>query len=123
MPVHIQYGRWIGILPKPDEGFSGLLQGDFGTSLWGGYPIMEEVLKRFPVTLELAVFSVLTSLILALPIGTYSAIRQDTAGDYTGRTIAILAISLPNFWILSSPGYEKDISIAEDSIHSCFEEG
>ncbi|MFC2035352.1 ABC transporter permease [Chloroflexota bacterium] len=88
-PVHIQYGRWLG----------GIFQGDFGTSLWSNRPITEMIFERLPVTLELSFLGILVALLISLPIGIYSAIRQDTAGDYTGRTIAILMISLPSFWI------------------------
>jgi len=98
VPVHIQYGRWIGIAPQAEGGFSGVLQGDFGRSMWGGWNILEEIARRFPVTLELCILAMTIAILIALPIGTYSAIRQDTTGDYIGRSVAILFISLPVFW-------------------------
>ena len=88
LPVHVQYGRWIG----------GVLQGDLGTSLRGSVPITPKILARLPVTLELGVFSVIIGLLIALPIGIYSAIRQNTIGDYAGRGIAVTFISVPTFW-------------------------
>ena len=99
VPVHVQYGRWLGIVPKPEEGFSGIFQGDFGVSLWSSLPIRDEIVQRFPVTLELGLLATILSITFAIPIGVYSAIRQDTPADYIGRTIAILCISLPGFWL------------------------
>ncbi|MFC1918524.1 ABC transporter permease [Chloroflexota bacterium] len=88
-PVYVQYGRWIT---------SGL-QGDLGKSLWTSVPVLELIAQRLPVTLEMIVLAMLIAITIALPVGTFSAIRQDTTGDYIGRTIAILAISLPSFWL------------------------
>ena len=68
-------------------------------SLWKKEPVTSMILSRVPVTLELAALAVITAILIALPIGVYSAIRQDTGGDYAGRTFAILCISVPNFWI------------------------
>ena len=97
--VHIQYGRWLGIARHDDGSFSGLLQGDLGTSLWRRVPVSEEIFQRLPVSLELGAFALVTALLIALPIGVLSAVRQDTASDYAGRTVAILAISVPSFWL------------------------
>jgi peptide/nickel transport system permease protein len=51
VPIYIQYGRWIGVLPGPDGRLSGVLQGDFGKSLWRGTPVIELIAVRWPVTL------------------------------------------------------------------------
>ena len=88
LPVHVQYGRWIG----------GVLQGDLGVSLRGELPITPKILARLPVTFELGVFAVIIGLLISLPIGIYSAIRQNTIGDYAGRGIAVTFISVPTFW-------------------------
>ncbi len=88
LPVHVQYARWIG----------GVLQGDLGTTLRGEQAITPKILARLPVTLELGVFAVIIGLLIALPIGIYSAIRQNTIGDYAGRGIAVTFISVPTFW-------------------------
>ena len=90
VPVHVQYGRWIGDI---------LLHGTLGESLFGGYPIMEKIIGRLPVTIELGVLAIIIGLVIALPVGIYSAIRQDTAADYLGRSIAILGLATPNFWL------------------------
>jgi len=89
MPMHIQYLRWLG----------DVFRGDLGTSLWTHTPVIEEIRNRLPVSAELGCLALITALLIAFPIGIYSGIRQDTGGDYTGRTIAILFISLPSFWI------------------------
>ncbi len=95
MPIHIQYGKWLGVLPP----FEGIVQGDLGKSLWTQRSIAEDVFRRFPVSLELGVLALIISLLMALPIGVYSAIRQDTKGDYISRSVAIIFISVPSFWI------------------------
>ena len=99
VPIHVQYGRWVGLAPQEDGGFKGALQGNFWKSLWRQVPVTEEISQRLPVSLELGILAFIIKLIISLPIGVYSAIRQDTARDYAGRTFAILAISVPGFWI------------------------
>lgn len=98
-PIHVQYFRWLGVMPQKDGQVKGVLEGDLGNSLWSGRSITSEMGAKIPVSFELGLIALITSLIVALPIGIYSAIRQDTWGDYAGRTFAILAISLPGFWI------------------------
>ena len=104
VPVYVQYGRWIGVLPTPDRvtgeaRFKGLLQGTFGESLTGGWSIEERIIGRLPVTIELGVMAIVIGLVIALPVGIYSAIRQDTATDYAGRTVAVIGLATPNFWL------------------------
>ncbi len=103
VPAHVQYGRWIGVLPTPgwptgEPQFKGLLQGSFGEAL-RGWSIGERLIGRLPVTIELGVLSILIGLVIALPVGIYSAIRQDTATDYVGRTVAVIGLATPNFWL------------------------
>ena len=90
VPVYVQYGRWIGDI---------LLHGTLGESLWGASPVEMEILRRLPVTIQLGVMAIVIALLIALPVGIYSAIRQDTAADYAGRTIAIIGLATPNFWL------------------------
>ena len=105
VPVHVQYGRWIGVLPTSDwltgeSHFIGLLQGSLGYSLVGGRSTVEElIIGRLPVTIELGLLSIVIGLLIALPVGIYSAIRQDTAADYAGRSAAIIGLATPNFWL------------------------
>ena len=91
VPFHVQYGRWIGDI---------LLHGTLGESLFRtDLTIEEKILARLPVTLELGVMAIVIGLVISLPVGVYSAIRQDTATDYVGRSIAILGMATPNFWL------------------------
>jgi len=89
VPIHTQYGRWI----------AGVVRGDFGKSLWSGRPVINELLPRFPVSFELGLLALIVAQLIALPVGIYSAIRQDTVGDYVGRSFAIACIALPSFWL------------------------
>ena len=90
VPVHVQYGRWIGNI---------LLHGSLGRSLMGGWTVEERILDRLPVTIELGLLALVIGLVIALPVGIYSAIRQDTAADYLGRSAAIIGLVTPNFWL------------------------
>ncbi len=99
VPVLTQYARWIGVVPQMDGSFSGILQGDLGVSLWRDTTVLEEIAFRWPVTLELGVMGLIISQLIALPIGVFSALRQDKWGDYIGRSFAILCISIPGFWL------------------------
>ena len=90
VPVWVQYGRWMGGI---------LLYGTLGKSLMGDWPVEERLFDRLPVTLELGVMAIVIGLVIALPVGIYSAIRQDTAADYVGRILAILGLATPNFWL------------------------
>lgn len=87
-PAYLQYLDWVGGI---------LLHGDFGSSYWTRQPILDEFVSRFPVTLELAVVTILVSVVIGLVVGIVSAARQDTASDYVGRVFAILALSVPYF--------------------------
>ena len=105
VPVYVQYGRWIGVVPTPDwitgeTRFKGMLQGSLGQSLIGNQgAVGEKIIGRLPVTIELGVIAIVIGLLVALPVGIYSAIRQDTAADYAGRSIAIIGLATPNFWL------------------------
>jgi peptide/nickel transport system permease protein len=89
VPAYVQYGRWMGDI---------FLHGDFGTSIIQEKPVLEMIVYRIPVTLELGLLAIIISALIGIPIGIFSAVRQDTWGDYVGRTIAILMISIPIFW-------------------------
>jgi peptide/nickel transport system permease protein len=87
-PAYVQYAEWIGGI---------VLRGDFGNSYWTRQPILDEFVRRFPVTLELAALTILVSVVIGILIGIVSAVRQDTVSDYVGRIFAILALSVPYF--------------------------
>jgi peptide/nickel transport system permease protein len=98
-PIHIQYGRWMGFIPQSDGSYSGILQGDLGDSLWGRTPVIEDIADRLPLSLELGALGIISVLLFALPVGIYSAIRQDSIVDYGGRGLATAFIALPSFWV------------------------
>ena len=89
-PMREQYVRWISGI---------LLHGDFGRSLWQNTPVSELLRARLPVTFQLGLMALIVALIVAIPIGAYSAMRQDTAGDYLGRSFSILMLAVPSFWM------------------------
>ena len=88
-PMFEQYLTWI----------AGILRGDFGRSLWESTPVLQLVLERIPVTFELGIMALAVGLLIALPIGVYSAIRQDTVGDVVARSFSILLLAVPSFWM------------------------
>jgi peptide/nickel transport system permease protein len=89
-PVWDQYLRWVGAI---------VLHGDLGQSLWQTTPVTELLSGRLPVTFQLGAMALVVALTIALPIGIYSALRQDTAGDYIGRSFSILLLAVPSFWL------------------------
>ncbi len=98
-PLMVQYGRWLGVAPQVDGSFSGVLEGDFGKSWYRQTPVAQLLATAWPTTFELGIIALIVAQLIALPIGIYSALRQDTAGDYIARTFAILCISVPAFWL------------------------
>ncbi len=90
VPVYVQYGRWIGAI---------LRHGTLGESLSGDWSVEEKIVSRLPVTIELGLMAIVVGLVIALPVGIYSAIRQDTAADYAGRSVAVVGLATPNFWL------------------------
>ena len=88
-PLYEQYGRWIG----------DLLQGDPGKSLRSGKPVSELLWRALPITIEMAVLSMLIAAVVAIPLGVISAVKRDTGLDYSSRVFGLIGLSLPNFWI------------------------
>jgi peptide/nickel transport system permease protein len=88
-PIYVQYFEWVGRA----------VRGDLGESLWTRQPVLQEIGHRLPITLELALLSLAVALIIAIPVGVISAARQDTVQDYTARSVAILGLSVPGFWL------------------------
>ena len=85
----VQYVEWLGKVGR----------GDLGESLWTRRPVVEELARRVPVSLELGLLALAFSVAIALPIGILAAIRQDTVTDYTARSAAILGLSVPGYWV------------------------
>ena len=90
LPVWVQYGRWLGDI---------FLHGSLGESLMGRGAVEQKIVDRLPVTIELGLMAIVIGLVIALPVGIYSAIRQDTAADFLGRSVAIIGLATPNFWL------------------------
>lgn len=88
-PIIVQYWQFV----------SQAVQGNFGESMRYGEPVTQLVIERLPATVELALASLLVAIIIALPIGVYSAIKHNSMWDHSGMTVALIGISLPNFWL------------------------
>jgi peptide/nickel transport system permease protein len=88
-PFHQQYLTYIGEV----------FRGDLGMSFWTKEPVLDEILRRLPVSIELALLAMFFGLLIALPTGIFSAIRQDSWMDYLFRSVAIGGLSIPGFWM------------------------
>jgi peptide/nickel transport system permease protein len=88
MPVYVQYLKWL----------SNVAQGNMGDSLRTGRPVLGEIIYRFPLTLELIFFSMVISLLIAIPMGIVSAVKQNSWVDHILRPISIVGLSVPSFW-------------------------
>jgi peptide/nickel transport system permease protein len=77
----------------------GLLHFNLGISMWSGYPVSYEIDTRFPISLEIAIFATVLAVIIAVPLGTISAIKQNSWTDLFVRTFAISGIAIPSFWL------------------------
>src|SRR5262249_6941778 len=87
-PIHVPYFEWLGRVAT----------GDLGESLWTKRPVLEELVRRVPITLELGLLALFFAIVVALPIGVLSATRQDSWADYLFRSVAIVGLSVPGFW-------------------------
>lgn len=88
-PIVVQYWQFL----------KQAVRGNFGESLRYGEPVTELVLERLPATIELAAASLFVAILISLPIGVYSAIKHNSLWDHSGMTIALIGVSLPNFWL------------------------
>lgn len=89
-PIPVQYVRWWKDV---------LLHGDLGDSIFMGVSVKDQIKQRLPVTLEIGVLALIIAMLISFPIAIFSAVRQDTIGDYAFRSLAIIFISLPEFWV------------------------
>jgi peptide/nickel transport system permease protein len=87
-PVLAQYAIWLGKL----------VQGDWGTSILSGKPVLTDVMVRLPVTLELIVLSMTVALVIAIPAAIIGALRRNTWADYTATSVAMVGVSIPEFF-------------------------
>lgn len=88
-PLPVQYAKWA----------ASVLQGDLGRSIRSNQPVSEAIIARLPVTIELAILSVLISLAIALPVGVIAAMRRNSPVDTASTTVALLGVSIPNFFL------------------------
>jgi len=88
-PLIVQYGSWLGAT----------LQGDLGRSLVDRQPVAKMILQRLPATIELAGFTFLVSILIAIPIGVYTAVKRGSASDWLGSVAALFGQSIPHFWL------------------------
>ena len=77
----------------------GLVTFDFGKSMWTNRPIIDEIGLRFQLSLQVAIMATLTAILIAIPLGTISAVKQNTWIDYFVRTFTIAGIAMPSFWL------------------------
>ena len=86
-PLAMQYGVWLGDVAR----------GRLGESLWTRQPVVTELIRRLPITLMLGTIALAVSIVIGVPIGVLSAVRQDGAADFVARSGAILGLSIPPF--------------------------
>jgi peptide/nickel transport system permease protein len=77
----------------------GLARLDFGNSMWSGKPVITEIATRFPISLEVAIMATIIAVALAIPLGTISALRQNSWIDLVVRTVSIAGLATPSFWL------------------------
>lgn len=70
-----------------------------GRSLWQNTPVTEQLKATLPITFELGLLALIVALTVAIPIGIYSALRQDTIGDYVARSFSLIMLAVPSFWL------------------------
>lgn len=88
-PVVVQYGKWLRDIGT----------GEFGKSLLRGDSVTQFVLRRGPITLEIAILATLLSWLVGFPVGIISALRPNSWVDHAGRTFSILFVAIPGFWL------------------------
>ncbi len=88
-PLWEQFGIWIWDAAR----------GDFGVSMWTGRPIIHEISIRFQLSLQMAIMAAFLAVLLAIPLGTVAALKQDTWVDYLIRVFSIAGLATPSFWL------------------------
>jgi peptide/nickel transport system permease protein len=77
----------------------GLVRLDFGTSMWSGLPVTTEIWARLPISLEIAILATVIAITIAIPLGTLSALKQNTWIDVVIRVFAVGGVAAPSFWL------------------------
>lgn len=88
-PVPVQYWRWASLAAR----------GDFGTSVRTGLEVRELITSRLPITIELALYSMLVAVLIGIPTGVLAAVRRGKPADYVGNAFGLIGLSVPNFWL------------------------
>ncbi|MGZ5126652.1 MAG: ABC transporter permease [Burkholderiales bacterium] len=88
-PIPVQFAKWI----------AGIAHGDFGVSMWTGRPISYEIGIRLELSIEVAIMATVLALLIALPLGTLSALFRDTWIDHLIRVVSISGLAVPSFWL------------------------
>ena len=88
-PLVQQFAAWI----------AGIARLDFGNSMWTGRPIIEEIKIRLELSVQLALMATIVAILLAIPLGTIAALRQDTWVDYAVRIFSVGGLAMPSFWL------------------------
>ncbi len=88
-PLPVRYGYWVW----------GVLQGDLGESVRTQLPVLDLILQKLPVTLELAVLAFLVAVLIGIPAGVVSAVARGSAWDHGANLFALWGLSTPNFWL------------------------
>lgn len=88
-PAPSQYFKWLG----------GILTGDWGTSYWQNRPVLDVIQQALPISAQLGVMSILFGIVVSIPLGVIGAVKQNTWADYLSRMVAIVGISIPNFFL------------------------
>lgn len=88
-PVYVQYWNWL----------KGVCTGNLGTSILTGQPVIDRIVERMPVTVELIVLSVLFATALGVPLGIICAVKRNRAADYIVSSVSIIGVAMPAFWV------------------------
>ncbi|GIX29108.1 ABC transporter permease [Pelomicrobium sp. G1] len=88
-PIHVQFMKWMG----------GVLQGNLGYSMWTGKPVTYEIGIRLELSLQVAVMATILAVLIAIPLGTLSALFKDSWIDHVIRVFAVAGLAVPSFWL------------------------
>ncbi|MCK9496332.1 MAG: ABC transporter permease [Dehalococcoidia bacterium] len=88
-PAPIQYFKWLG----------GIVTGDWGTSYWQNKPVLDVITAALPVSAQLGTMAIVLGIVVSIPLGVVGAVRQNTWPDYLSRMVAVVGISIPNFFL------------------------
>ncbi len=88
-PLIVQYGKWL----------QDIATGKLGKSFWRGDTVVDLIVQRAPLTVEIAVMAIILSWVVGVPVGILSALRQDTLPDYIARLFTVLFLAIPSFWL------------------------